>query len=73
MSTVEQFEREWKRLLKISRKAADVFRREHNRAILKQSLGETEEYDLIEEQMILDYEAVTRIENEKATAKSVRV
>lgn len=68
-----QFEREWKRLLKFSRKAADALRREHNRQVMYRELFEY--YEPNEPALIHVTPwmiEVTRIENGKATAKRVR-
>jgi len=75
MSQQERFVNEWKRLLKISPRAADVFRREHNRRVLWEHLtfGDYREWTSSDSYISYTGEEVVRMENGRATAVRSRI
>jgi len=72
MTDTEFFLREWKRLLRVSRKAADEFRREHNRRVFRDTLLYDPEYQDVPVALYW-HEEVVGMENGRATAKRVRI
>ena len=69
----KSFENEWRRLLKISPRSADVFRREHNREIMQMEMLVEDAADALIEGLTRYYEEVTHMENSKATAVRSRM
>ena len=70
MSEQKSFENEWRRLLKISPRSADVFRREHNREVMLRELyGHYWEFPV----EVVYEEEVVCMENGKATAVRSRM